>query len=321
MRMAMDLRTRDQIEARLPDLFPFMCEPAVSLIRAYTNAVYRVSEREQQFALKIYGRGWRKDSEIRYEIDLLRHLAGKGIAVAQAVAGRDGESLCHLHLEGVERQSVLFQWAPGTKPTPPFSLDTRYREGAAVASLHAASDDFLSDHARRPLDGTMLIENVREAIRADGGDLPAARWLDRFGRTLGARLAEAAAGGLDWGPCHGDLTFDNLHLTDDGGFVWYDFDSGGPGWRAIDLQGWAALDPAMQDCQDAFIAGYRTVRPLSDREVGASSVLAAAEQYHGIGIDLAYRVRSRGPGAVATYLDDTVANLDAWRRVLGLGDW
>ncbi|MGC4104780.1 MAG: phosphotransferase [Thermomicrobiales bacterium] len=309
------------LEEMLPGMFHLRETPEVSLIRAYTNDVYRVVVGDRRFALKVYGQGWRTDSEISYELDLLRHLAGKGIAVAQAVSGHDGESLRHLQLGGGVRQAVLFHWAPGTKPDPPFTQDVRYREGAAVAALHAASDDFVSAHARRPLDGVTLIEPVRTAVLDAENDGPAGIWLDRFGRKLGIRLSQVAAEGLDWGPCHGDLTFDNLHVTEHGGFVWYDFDSGGPGWRAIDLQGWAALDPAMQEWQDAFIAGYRTVRLLDDRDVAASPLLAAAEEYRGIGIDLAYRVRQRGPDVVADYLEEAVVRMDRWRRVLDLGSW
>jgi Ser/Thr protein kinase RdoA (MazF antagonist) len=319
--MVMDVGTETLLEAIVSGMFHLDGIPEVSLLRAYTNDVYRVWAGDHRFVLKVYGKEWRTDGEIRYELDLLRHLADKDIAVALPVEGQDGESLRHLQMDGVVRQAVLFHWAPGTKPEPPFTQDVRYREGAAVAALHAASDDFVSSHARRPLDRTTLIEEVREAIEGTGSGRAAPRWLDRFGHQLGMHLSQAAAGGLDWGPCHGDLTFDNLHLTDDGGFVWYDFDSGGPGWRAIDLQGWAALDPALQERQDAFIAGYRTVRPLHDRDVAASALLAAAEEYHGIGIDLAYRVRRRGPDAVAAYLEEAVARLDAWRRVLTLGDW
>jgi Ser/Thr protein kinase RdoA (MazF antagonist) len=106
-------------------------------------------------------------------------------------------------------------------------------------------------------------------------------------------------------------------VTTDGQTVWYDFDSGGPGWRAIDLQGWVATDPAMQERQDSFIAGYRTVRPIGDRDIAASSFLWAAQEYWAIQIDLTYRVEVDDRAAAQAYLKDAVANLDPWRRALG----
>lgn len=310
--------TAEALAAMVPGLFPSIREPTVSLMRAYTNDVYRVVADDRQFALKIYGCGWRTDAAIRYEIDLLQHLAVKGIAVAGAIPDRMGSALAHLPINGAMRQVVLFDWAPGVKPESPFSQELRYREGAAVAALHAASDDFSSPHARSPLDRMALIEQVRAMIREAGASGETVRWLDQFGYALGDRLSQVAAEGLDWGPCHGDLTFDNLHLTEDGEFVWYDFDSGGPGWRAVDLQGWVATDPLMQECQDAFVAGYRTVRPLADRDVAASGILATALEFHGIGIDLIYRIRPRGQEEIAIFLAEMVAKLDVWCRALGL---
>ena len=37
------------------------------------------------------------------------------------------------------------------------------------------------------------------------------------------------------GPCHGDATEHNAHLSDDGLVTLVDFDRGGPGWRAYEL--------------------------------------------------------------------------------------
>lgn len=308
--------TAEALSATLPDLFPSIRYPMISLMRAYTNDVYRVVAGEGQFALKIYGHGWRTDDEIRYEIDLLRHLAAKGIAVAVAIPDRSGSALLHLPLDGGWRQAVLFAFVPGSPAVPPFTPELYFREGAATARLHAASDDFSSPHARCPLDRETLIEQVRDMIRESGAPGETVRWLDEFGRALGERLSLVAAEGLDWGPCHGDLTFDNLHLTEDGEIVWYDFDSGGPGWRAMDLQGWVATNPLMQERQNAFVAGYRTVRPLAECDVAASGILAAALEFHGIGIDLVYRVCPRGQDAVATFFAEMVTKLDVWRRVL-----
>lgn len=292
--------------------------PVISLMRSYTNDVFRVSVGGQEFVLKVYAVDWRTDAAIAYELELLRHLDAKGIAAAQPIAAQDGSLLMHLVVGGVRRQAVLFAFAPGSKPQPPFTLDLYYREGQATAALHGASDDFVSGHEREPLDVHTRILEPRATIATAASPGPDARFLDRFGAALAEAITQAAARGLDWGPCHGDLTYDNLHITDDGGFVWYDFDSGGPGWRAVDLQGWVAKDPAMQERQDAFVAGYRTVRHLDDADVAASPLLAAADEYWGVGIDLRYWVQQRGVDAVREYLTAQAASLRAWSAILGL---
>ncbi len=72
----------------------------------------------------------------------------------------------------------------------------------------------------------------------------------------------------------------------------------------------------MQERQDAFIAGYRTVRSIGDRDIAASPFLWAAQEYWGIQIDLTYRVEVDVKAAQA-YLEEAVAKLEPWRRTLG----
>ena len=301
----------------LPAHYSFAATPSVAVLRSYTNDVYVVTDGPTRYALKVYAPGWRHDSEVLYEIDLLRHLARKGIRVAEPVIASNGSPMTHIERSGHRRQVVLFEFAPGEKPAPPFTLDMYEREGRAAAALHAAADDFATPHHRRPFDTHRLITETREKIASIAAPLQAKRSLDRFGEQLGNAIDALAADGLDWGPCHGDLTFDNFHLTTDGQTVWYDFDSGGPGWRAIDLQGWVATDPTMQERQDAFIAGYRTVRPIGERDIAASPYLWAAQEFWAIQIDLTYRVEVNDVTAVRAYLKDAVAKLAPWRRILG----
>src|SRR5205807_909064 len=92
---------------------------------------------------------------------------------------------------------------------------------------------------------------------------------------LGDSLARFAAEGLDWGPIHADATLDNLHVTA-GGVVLYDFDSGGPGWRAADLQGWTLLGDEYIERGEAFRKGYSRVRPLNPTDLAAAPVFTLA---------------------------------------------
>ncbi|MBA3276073.1 MAG: phosphotransferase [Chloroflexia bacterium] len=288
----------------------------MSLIRAYTNDVYLVETWEERYVLKVYGGGWRHDSEIRYEADLLDHLASRGILVARAVAARNGKALQHLEYDGERRQAVLFDYAAGTKPEPPFTPALYHREGQAVAALHRASDDFQTSHWRRSLDLATLIDRPLALVASiDIGDEIRNPILE-FGQDIRSRLETHIAAGLDWGVCHGDLTFDNLHITDDGEFVWYDFDSGGMGWWAIDIQGWTVLDTEWQPRSEAFLDGYRGVRPLGANDIAAAPYLAAATEIWGLQIDLERRVLNEAPSAVRAYLADRVDRFAAWRHAL-----
>jgi Ser/Thr protein kinase RdoA (MazF antagonist) len=305
------------IETWLPSHYRFTALPTVELIRSHTNDVFLVTDGPTRYVLKVYAPGWRRDSEVLYEIELIRHIAAKGVRVAGVVTTLGGAPMTHLELAGHRRQVVLFEFAAGEKPKSPFTLEMYHREGRAAAALHAATDDFASPHQRRPLDLRCLIDKPRSEIASAEGSSQAKRYLDQFGQHLRDAIDAFAEEGLDWGPCHGDLTFDNFHLTTDDQTVWYDFDSGGPGWRAVDLQGWVVTDPAMQERQDAFVAGYRAQRAIGDRDIAASAFLGAALEYWGVQIDLVYRVRRGGSDAVRAYLDEAVAKLDPWRLALG----
>ena len=214
--------------------------PEVSLLRAYTNDVYLVASKGIQWVLKCYAADWRNDASIRWELDLLRHLHACEIQTPLSVAGSNGDHLQHIGFGDGVRQAVLFSYAPGHKPQPPFAPDLYAREARSVATIHAALDTFMSPHHRSALDlDTMLWQPLQQIMVMAPSD-PATSSLAQSAHIIAGRLRPLIDNGLDWGPCHGDVTFDNVHLTDDGSFVWYDFDSGGPGWRALDLQGWAA---------------------------------------------------------------------------------
>jgi Ser/Thr protein kinase RdoA (MazF antagonist) len=188
----------------------------------------------------------------------------------------------------------------------------------ATAELHRAADDFTSTHHRRPLDLDHLIDQPLALVGSLDIDTATKQAILDFGARLRERIEAFADRGLDWGVCHGDLTFDNFHLTHDGETVWYDFDSGGPGWRAIDLQGWAAVQPDRAKDQQAFLRGYREVRPLGDNDIAASPHLAAALELWGLRVDLERRIIAVGDDAVQAFLGHAAERLNAWRKHLRL---
>lgn len=303
----------------LTDHFGLSSPLSVGLLRAYTNDVYLVETPVNRYVLKIYGVNWRADAEIRYEIDLLDHLTARGVRVASAIRNVDGEALKHINLDGQRRQAVLFEYAAGEKPQPPFSSEMYYREGMATAALHGAADDFTSNHQRRYLDLDHLIDKPMALVASLEIDASTKRSILGIGKQLHTRIDALVEGGLDWGVCHGDLTYDNFHLTPDGDTVWYDFDSGGPGWRAIDLQGWAAGIPDRVGHQQAFLQGYREIRPISENNIAASPYLFAAQEMWSIQVDLEQRILGMGNEAVSSYCSKAANSLVNWGGTLELG--
>lgn len=111
-----------------------------------------------------------------------------------------------------------------------------------------------------------------------------------------------AAAGLDWGPIHGDASLDNLHVLEDESVILYDFDLGGPGWRAADLQGWA-VNHAEYHCRwDAFHQGYARVRALPEIDRATAPYLTIAWDFRALKIELERRIMAQGQAQVQAYV-------------------
>ncbi len=290
---------------------------SVELLRAYTNDVYLVTTGQGRFVLKVYGLGWRTTSEVLYEVDLLHHLIAKGILVAAPVTGTDNQAVQFVREEGTERCAVMFSYAAGHKPQPPFSAALYEIEGRSLAALHGATDDFVSTHPRQVLDEEYLLYEPLAFFSPHLPSPDARQFFSAFTEQLAGRIHHYADQGLDWGPCHGDVTLDNFHVSDDGQIVWYDFDSGGPGWRAADLQGWAVLNTEATPRWQAFLRGYREIRALNSVNIEAAPALTAAFEVWGVAVDLQNRVLAEGEEAVGHYLIEAQSRLESWADYLG----
>lgn len=282
--------------------------PTVSPVRAYTNDVFLVSSGAERFVLKVYGAGWRTEAEIRWECDLLRWLCERGGIVSVPIPGVDGDQLQRIDIGG-PRQAVLFEHAAGHKPQPPFTPAMYRRQGETAATIHSLADGFASRHERPPLDLACVIGQPLTTIAALTCNSDAVDEIAEIGERIRAAMTPMIATGLDWGPCHGDLTFDNVHIADDGRTTLFDFDSGGPGWRAIDLQGWAPLVPGRDEDWRVFLDGYRSVRPPGEADLAAAPLLALANDIRGVQIELERRVAAQGADAIRAYLRTASAAL------------
>ncbi|MBI3943610.1 MAG: phosphotransferase [Chloroflexi bacterium] len=287
----------------------------ISLFRAYTNDVYIIQTSSNKYVLKVYGETWRSASEILWEIDLLSHLADKGIPVAKAIMGRNGAVLKKFAIEGRDRYGVLFEYADGEKPQPPFSDALYYNFGKVAAQMHRAADDFTSAHQRPPLDLAYLVDEPVGLALHFLNNAADAKFLEQFTQKLKSTVNEFASGGLDWGPVHNDLTLDNVHVTDSGQIILYDFDSGGMGWRAIDLHGYATFYPEYDQKRQSFLKGYREIRPLSQNDIDAAPYLYVALEIWSIKVELENRVIPKGDTAIAAYLKETLEKLRGWKSI------
>jgi Ser/Thr protein kinase RdoA (MazF antagonist) len=275
----------------------------ITLLRSYTNDVYEIRTPDGRRVLKVYGLNWRTEDEIRYEVALIQHLATKGLRVAQPIAGKDGQSVYPVVTAKGKQFAVLFEYAEGRKPQPPFSKELYFAFGKAIGRMHEYSDDFVTKYQRKPLEFINIFRTPIAMVAPHIKNEEDRAFLIDISQKTAQKIRDLLHDfPLDWGPIHGDATLDNLHVTDDGQIVLYDFDSGGPGWRAADLQGWAYNNTEYAEKWEAFKQGYGSIRTLKDADVQAARYLSVAWLIWGLQIDLEQRVLAQGETRTAEYL-------------------
>jgi Ser/Thr protein kinase RdoA (MazF antagonist) len=296
----------------------------VAFWRFGLNDHYLVRTSSDRYILRVYRRGWRTAADVRYELDVLRHLQRKGVPAAQPIARRDGELVGRVAAPEGERQATLFAFAPGKELWARKPDDAR-RYGAAVARVHAATDDFASPHARFALDVNHFVDATLGAVLPRLGHRPDdAAYVERLGERLRRGFADLERQGLDRGFCHGDFHGGNASQAEDATVTFYDFDCCGPGWRAYDVAvfRWPCeWEHKARTLWPAFLEGYRGVRPLGAADEAATAFFVCARELWHLGLHVGNGAHW-GYGWNAfndRYLDRKFGFLRKWaRRHLGL---
>jgi Ser/Thr protein kinase RdoA (MazF antagonist) len=289
--------------AEVAQAYPIDTPATCQLLMPGMNDTYLLTARGHRSIIRIYRARWRNLSEIGYELELLNHLAARGVSVSVPIAARDGSLIRPLSAPEGTRYLVLFTYARGT-PLSWTEAEHCYRAGRLLATIHVASEDFRSEHRRFRLDLGYLIDAPLAAVRPFLAHRPDDRcYLEAFADRLRARIEAAVQASSDWGVCHGDFSSTgNFHVAEDDTLTVFDFDLCGPGWRAYDL---APIQRAARGYKssiiwDAFLKGYTETRPL------AAADLAAVPLFHTVN-----RLWSLGMRA---------GNVAKW-GALFMGDW
>lgn len=258
---------------------------AATLLRRGFNDTYRARDAVGRlYALRVYSRDkyWiSSDSDLLFELELLNHLAERGVRVARPLRRRDHEWLGSLEAPEGRRCFALFTYAEGSPPGERLNLDLRRTLGAEIGRLHQAMDGFPLKEGRYDLNLDLLVSIPLAAIEAyvDAGQASLFAELQDVAKDLtdhirGLQLPQDA-----YGLIHGDIHFSNLHVSPAGDLMLFDFDHCGFGWRAYDLTNVCHVtESASQEEREAALAtleGYESVRKLSDAERESLPVFAA----------------------------------------------
>lgn len=254
------------------------------------NDTYRfITSTGQVYYLRLYRQQWRGLSDVRYEIDLLLHLQARGLPAMRPVARLDGEYYSTLACAEGRRYALLSAELPGSEVSyeaAPVEMARRY--GQAVAGLHRALDDFASPHPRVALDLEYLLDQPLRlttpllAHRPD--DL---HFLQQLVAFLRANLEGLGLERLAWGPCHGDLQGYHAKVAPDGSLAFYDFDCGGPGYRAYELAvfRWVTRLQARESLAwPAYLESYLARYPLAEMDLQALPYFTACRYTWHLGV-------------------------------------
>jgi Ser/Thr protein kinase RdoA (MazF antagonist) len=249
----------------------------LTLLNVSENATYAVDDPAsgERTVLRVHRHGYHDAAEIESELAWLEALREQaGIRTPHVLRTHDGRRLLAIDEAGAPdpRYVVHFEWLPGIEPTP---TDERLPEsfellGAITARMH--------DHVQTwqpPADFR------RFAWDYDGSFGAIARWgrwqdgvavgdperavLGRLDETLRTRLARFGSGPGRYGLVHADLRLANLLVDGDQTYV-IDFDDSGWSWFLYDFGAAVSFfehDPRVPELTEAWVRGYRTVRPLA----------------------------------------------------------
>lgn len=272
-------------------------EVEIELIRAGGdgNFTFKVHANDTAFIARIYGDQARQHPDwAQYELDLLNHLAKGGITVAVPVPTREGKWMQSLPMEDTPPAPVaLFTFADGGvewPTTPPRA----HLLGASFAQLHQAAESLRPPTDHRRFDRERLLDAPLRRMRAylsDSDPQDSVSWAiltETAERAASLLLSIPDAGGAI-GPIHGDLHQGNCHFNTEGSsdrLTFFDFSNAGIGWRVYDLSGflWPLRDntiqePAIKSACDAFLDGYRSMRPLLAEEENAIMASVKARDF------------------------------------------
>ncbi|MCW5722511.1 MAG: phosphotransferase [Devosia sp.] len=250
----------------------------IRLVNHSENQTFRIeAPARAPLMLRVHRPEYQTAQSIRSELDWLMALRrDTDLPIPEPLAGRDGQILQHFSTpEGKGRHGVLFRHIAGAEPSPESDLVGLFGVlGGYAARMHLHVIDWTPPpgferqawNAATILDEDGLWGDWRVA---PGVDAEIGQVLDALCAQLPARLAAYGTGADRYGLIHADMRLGNLlvdgdHVSlidfDDCGFCWFGYDFA----AAISFHETHKTIPALKN---AWIEGYRRVRPLGDEDV------------------------------------------------------
>jgi Ser/Thr protein kinase RdoA (MazF antagonist) len=181
----------------------------------------------------------------------------------------DGRQVVDISLDGTTRQTVLFEFVPGTEP-PEDQLAEKFELlGGICARMHRHARGWArpASFSRFRWDFDCMVGATPRWGRWQDGIGVGPAEADVLGRAAGlmeARLRRFGQGPDRFGLIHADMRLANL-LVSGPDIAVIDFDDCGFGWFLFDIGASLSFiehDPRVPALTDAWLRGYRGVLPL-----------------------------------------------------------
>ena len=228
-------------------------------VRDGANSVYELRADSSRFFLRVTSSRHRSRDQIDAELEFLRFLACRGVAVTRPEVSVRGEWIETLRTEP-RRYAVLFGAAPG-RHFEFFSSDIDralfHAWGSTMGALHAASREFVPCGAKRP------DWSVQDTTSCDPQEIPLAEHAARLEHEHLMRWLESVPVTTEsWGVIHGDFERTNFVLDEGGALHVYDFDDACYHWYVADIANalWVFRNALSSDRAQFlawFLHGYR----------------------------------------------------------------
>ena len=282
--MISDIESATTVARRALDNYGAAADAVITFVKYRENYVFKVDMTSGSYALRIHRAGYRSDSEITEELDLLCSLENAGIAVPHVRASDKGHRLCIVGDDSGDLYQVdMLDWVEGAVPLGDIGAaflgealveENQFRAlGTLIGEFHNAVSSIEQEGrpVRPPWDAQGLVGDTAvwgDPRRVFGDDALGGAIVDEAVPLLITTLEEYGRLPGRYGQIHADFTPENV-LVDANRMTIIDFDDSGHGYYLFDLATaffFYQLHPKSDVILAALLEGYRSARELDYRD-------------------------------------------------------
>jgi Ser/Thr protein kinase RdoA (MazF antagonist) len=232
------------------------------------NDTYLITSGAKKFILRVYKYNWRTREDIQTELRLLLYLNENDISVSVPLTDILEGYIQSIQAPEGMRYAVVFSYAEGEQ-IKKITIEQACLLGAETASIHqltqqkqmgvTAQDYDIGKQFRHTIGvlQPVLVNHQREY-----------EYLQQLEQLFLKTFSTIKENELAKGICHGDLQSENIHITPENKFTFFDFDFFGTGYLIYDIGVFMWYDHKNKppEIMRSFLKGYESKRPLTSTE-------------------------------------------------------